>query len=265
LLEAVPLDQPRRHPERSADAGCHVGINRCHVRREEIRENEGIHGRVVGSIAQKGAIYCAGRRLLLYSAKHVYEVTPPIVGPIIENPLHGERIRFLKTAPETNGELVQYESWLAPGGSVGDPHVHPVQESRFTVLEGTASFSIHGARFELGPGQQLTIPARTAHCLWNASEVDTHLLVEFRPGMRKQEFSETTFGLARDGQHHLHGLSNMLQWAVIAAAYRRETRSLGRPLWMRLGLPALAPVGWLLGYRAHYSRYCTRESGQLAS
>ena len=191
-------------------------------------------------------------------------MTSPIVGPIIENPLHGERIRFLKTAPETHGELVQYESWLAPGGSVGDPHLHPVQESRFTVVSGTASFSIHGARFELGPGQQLTVPRQTAHCLWNAGEVEAHLVVEFRPGMLKQEFSETTFGLARDGKHHLRGIGNMLQWAVIAAAYRRESRPLSQPLWLRLGLPALAPVGWLLGYRAHYPRYCTRASGELA-
>src|ERR1700680_2594250 len=174
------------------------------------------------------------------------EVTPPIVGPIIENPLHGERIRFHKTVPETKGELVQYESWLAPGGSVGDPHVHPVQESRFTVLSGTASFSLHGARFDLGPGQQLTVPRRTAHCLWNAGEVEAHLLVEFRPGMLKQEFSETTFGLARDGKHHLRGVGNMLQWAVIAAAYRRESRPLSRPIWLRVAPPAVAPGWWVV-------------------
>ncbi len=192
-------------------------------------------------------------------------MTSPIIGPIIENPLYGERIRFLKTVPETNGELVQYESWLAPGGGVGDPHVHPLQESRFTVISGTASFSIHGARFELGPGQQLTVPPRTAHNLWNGGDVEAHLVVEFRPGLLKQEFSETTFGLARDGKHQLSGIGNMLQGAVIAAAYRRETRPLGRPLWLRLGLPALAPLGWLLGYRAHYRRYCTREADQFAS
>ncbi len=51
---------------------------------------------------------------------------------------------------------------------------------------------------------------------------------------------------------------------MIAAAYRRETRALGQPLWVRLALPALAPVGWLVGYRAHYPRYCTRAD-QLAS
>ena len=160
---------------------------------------------------------------------------------------------------------MQYESWLAPGGGVGDAHTHPVQESRFTVVSGTASFSVQGARFDLGPGQELRVPPRTAHCLWNAGDSEVHLLVEFRPGMLKQEFSETTFGLARDGRHHRRGIRNMLQCAVITAAYRKETQPLGQPLWLRLGLPALAPVGWLLGYRAHYPRYCTRDSDRLAS
>lgn len=189
-------------------------------------------------------------------------MTPVIVGPIIENPLYGERIRFLKTVPETNGELVQYESWLAPGGRVGVPHFHPVQESHFTVVSGSASFSVHGARFVLGPGQELTVPARTPHCLWNAGDVEAHLVIEFRPGMLKQEYYETFFGLARDGKYQLRGLSNILQWAVITAVYRRESRPLSQPTWLRWGLLLLAPVGWLLGYRAHYLRYCTRTDGK---
>jgi len=153
---------------------------------------------------------------------------------------------------------VQYESWLGPGGGVGPAHVHPLQSSHFTVVSGTASFSIAGARFELGPGQRLTVPARTPHCLWNEGEVEAHLIVEFRPGLLKQEFYETTFGLARDGKYQLQGFSNLMQYAVVAAAYRRESRRLGQPLFMRYGLPALAPLGRLLGYRAHYARYCTR-------
>ena len=189
-------------------------------------------------------------------------MTPPIVGPIIENPLYRERVRFLKTVPETDGALVQYESWLAPGGGVGPAHVHPVQSSHFTVVSGVASFSVAGARFELGPGQVLTVPPRTAHCLWNAGEVEAHLIVEFRPGLLKQEFYETVFGLARDGKYRLRGAGNLLQWAVIAGAYRRESRQLGQHLLMRLSLLALAPVGWMLGYRAHYARYCTRPESR---
>ena len=115
-------------------------------------------------------------------------MTPLIVGQIIENPLHGERIRFLKTAPETNGELVQYESWMAPGGTVGVAHVHPIQTSHFLVVSGRASFRVEGADIELGPGEQLTVPPRTPHRLWNSGDVEAHLIVEFWSGLLKQEF-----------------------------------------------------------------------------
>ncbi len=184
-------------------------------------------------------------------------MTHSIVGPILENPLHGERIRFLKTVPDTNGELVQYESWLAPGGSVGVPHVHPVQESHFTVLSGRATFLVGGRQFEVGAGEVLSVPRRTPHYLWNASDGETHLIIEFRPGLLKQEFFEVTFGLARDGKHR-GWYRNALQWAVLTAAYRKETRPLDERTLVRLALLLLAPVGWLLGYRAHYPHYCVR-------
>jgi quercetin dioxygenase-like cupin family protein len=182
--------------------------------------------------------------------------------PIIENPLYGERIRFLKTVPETNGEMVQYESWMAPGGHVGVPHVHPIQESRFQVISGQASFRVGGQDFVLAAGQALSVPARTPHYLWNSGDTDAHLVIEFRPGLLKQEFFETTFGLARE-RRHLSGLSRILQLAVLTAAYRSETRPLHQPAMVRLGLLALAPLAWLLGFRAHYDRYCTRREGSL--
>jgi len=180
---------------------------------------------------------------------------------IITNPLFGERIRFLKTSPETEGQLVQYESWIAPGGSVGIPHVHPLQESHFLVVSGKASFRVAGNDIQLGAGEQLTVSPRTPHYLWNGSEAETHLIVEFRPGLLKQEYFETTFGLARDGMSYPHGHGNIFQRAVLTAAYGNESRPLGQHPFERLGLIALAPVAWLLGYRAHYPRYCVRREG----
>jgi mannose-6-phosphate isomerase-like protein (cupin superfamily) len=181
-------------------------------------------------------------------------------GPIIENPLHGERVRFLKTVPETDGELLQYESWLAPLGSVGVPHVHPVQESRFLLLSGRASFMVDGHSLELGPGETLTVGPRTPHYLWNAGDTEAHLIIEFRPGLLKQEYFETSFGLARDGRLNLNGIRNLLQYAVLTAAYRKESRPLNQARWVHAALICLAPLGRLLGYRAHYARYCTRPA-----
>ncbi|MGH3044790.1 MAG: hypothetical protein ACRDM2_08680 [Gaiellaceae bacterium] len=64
-------------------------------------------------------------------------------GKTIENPVTGEKILFLQTAAETNGELVEIEVAVQPDGAVAAAHVHPYQSERFEVLEGTLEFR-HG-------------------------------------------------------------------------------------------------------------------------
>ena len=53
-------------------------------------------------------------------------------GDVIENPVTGERITFLKTTRETNGELLRFEYVVPPGFTIPE-HVHPRQEERHEV------------------------------------------------------------------------------------------------------------------------------------
>ena len=61
-------------------------------------------------------------------------------GQTIENPVTGETITFLRTAAETDGELVEIEVTVQPDGAVAAAHVHPYQSERFEILEGTLEF-----------------------------------------------------------------------------------------------------------------------------
>src|SRR3954468_1752186 len=54
-------------------------------------------------------------------------------GQTIENPVSGERITFIRTAADTDGELLEIELELSPDGAVPGAHVHPEQEERFEV------------------------------------------------------------------------------------------------------------------------------------
>jgi hypothetical protein len=51
-------------------------------------------------------------------------------GDVITNPVTGERLRFLKTARDTGGELVRVEVTVEPNGFVAAAHVHPHQSER---------------------------------------------------------------------------------------------------------------------------------------
>ena len=175
-------------------------------------------------------------------------------GDVIEHPITRERIIFRKTAHDTNGELLQADFYLPPGGFVAAEHIHPLQEERFEVLTGTLRGRIAGKEVTGGPGETVVVPAGTPHVWWNSGDAEMHVLVEVRPALRIEVFFETFFGLAQDTKvNPKTGLPNPLQLAVTLQAFRHEI-ILARPprLAQRLLFGSLAPIGSLLGYRAEY-------------
>ena len=65
---------------------------------------------------------------------------------IVKNGATGERVRFIRTADETGGELLVMEDhWTRPGHVV-PRHIHPGIEERWTVIEGTVGTRSTGRR-----------------------------------------------------------------------------------------------------------------------
>ncbi len=121
-------------------------------------------------------------------------------GDVIEHPGTGEQITFRKTARETGGMELVLEFTMRPGGFVAGAHVHPNQEERFDVLEGTVRFRVDGQERDAGPGQTVVVPAGVRHVWWNPGATPARLIVRFGPALRTEEFFEVFFGLAKDGK-----------------------------------------------------------------
>jgi mannose-6-phosphate isomerase-like protein (cupin superfamily) len=185
-------------------------------------------------------------------------------GVTIENPVTRERLTFLATRRETNGELLRFEHIFAPGGFVPAAHLHPRQEERFEVLSGSPRFRIGEEERAARPGERLVVPAGVPHTWWNEGEDETHVIVEVRPALRTEVIFETHYGLARDGKLNKRALPNPLFAAVLAQEFQDEVRVAPQKEILLSRLPApviailiavLAPLGRLLGYRGTYPRY----------
>ena len=59
---------------------------------------------------------------------------------LISNPISGEQILIHTSGAETDGKLLVFDLFLPPGKHVPSRHTHPIQEERFTILAGTASW-----------------------------------------------------------------------------------------------------------------------------
>jgi quercetin dioxygenase-like cupin family protein len=182
-------------------------------------------------------------------------------GDILENPVTGERMHFLKTSADTKGEYVLIELTARPGAVVAAKHLHPYQTERFEILSGRLAAKVDGKEIEAGPGDSLTVEAGQSHVWWNAGDDELVFRAEVRPALKFEQLIETMFGLAADGKTNKKGMPNPLRLAVIAKEHFDDVRLPFPPVWMqRIGLAMGAPVGRALGFRATYE-----PSGAAAS
>jgi mannose-6-phosphate isomerase-like protein (cupin superfamily) len=182
-------------------------------------------------------------------------------GERIENPVTGERIVWRATSRETGGELLAFDFWLRPGGSVPLAHVHPRQEERFLIVAGRARIRVGWRKLVLGPGEEVVVSPGTVHRLWNAGADELHAIIEFRPAGRLEQGFEQLFGLARDGRLGKRGIPNPLRMAVMAPEYLDEVALPFVPgAVQRAVFAPLAPIGRALGYKAFDPAYGPRLS-----
>jgi len=185
-------------------------------------------------------------------------------GDTIENPVTGERLVFTKTSAETGGEYVLFECFVKPSGFVAAAHVHPFQEERFQILEGSVTFRLDGEELPTGPGDRVLVVAGRKHQFWNAGDEEARFSCEVRPALQFEQLIETMFSLAQAGKTNRKGMPNPLRLAVIARAHFDTVRLPFPPAWMqRMGLALGAPLGGLLGYTPTYEPEPEQVAGEV--
>jgi len=159
----------------------------------------------------------------------------------IADPVGGQRWVFRRTGADTNGELLEADFYVTPGGFVRE-HVHPAQEETFTGVSGTFVLDVDGQARAIGPGDHVVIPPRTPHGFRAASE-DAHLIVQVRPALHLDDYFRTFLGLSRDHRIRMpvKGLPGPL--LVVALVLDRFAPEIAAP---RVPLALQRPMWWVL-------------------
>lgn len=165
----------------------------------------------------------------------------------------GETIEFVRTAADTDGELLAINLTLTPDGHVPGTHVHPEQEERFEVVSGTMKFKLGGRTMIAGPGETVVVPPGKRQRFSNAGTEDAHVRVEVRPALRMEELFETTVALAEEGRVLGTGMPKPLDPALFVREYKREVRSPFPPPWVVRA--TTAPLAALARRGGHDERY----------
>jgi quercetin dioxygenase-like cupin family protein len=137
-------------------------------------------------------------------------------GDVIENPVTGQRLIFLVTSADSDGELFAAEGIFPPGGFAGVAHIHPHQDEHFEVLAGHAVFDIDGARHVLGADNTIDVPRGTKHTFANAGEDEMRVRFEFRPALASTDrFYELYFAFAQQGRVNTKAMPGLLDIATV--------------------------------------------------
>jgi mannose-6-phosphate isomerase-like protein (cupin superfamily) len=175
-------------------------------------------------------------------------------GQVLVNPASGERITFRRTAAQTRGKLVTIDLELPQGARVpGGLHIHPLQEERFEVLEGTMRFRMRRRKILAGPAKVVVVPPRVAHDFANVGNETALVRVDIRPALKMEQLFETAVSLAEEGRTMMKGIPRPLDLALFTREFEQEVQKALPPLWLqRL---ALAPLSWIAQRRGYDARY----------
>ncbi len=180
----------------------------------------------------------------------------------IENPLAGERVTFLATAEETNGEYVRIRNETSAGARGTVLHYHLAYTEAFKVLKGTLDVCVGTKEnhLVLAEGESVLVPLNTAHRFWNSSTEPVVFEVEIKPARNFEKAIRAHFGLVQDGKTNEKAIpKNIFELALINEL--SESYIVGMPLFLQKRIfGALARIARWRGYDPEFSKY-TKPDG----
>ena len=102
-------------------------------------------------------------------------------------------------------------------GRVPGAHVHPSQEERFHVLEGTMKFRLGLRKIVASAGETVVVPAGRMHKFANGGDGVARARVEVVPALDMEDLLCTTTELALEGNVLRSGMPKPLHLALFVA------------------------------------------------
>jgi quercetin dioxygenase-like cupin family protein len=140
------------------------------------------------------------------------------VQPTAHDPVHGVAYAFT-----ADGQNLIVDSWFEPGAKLPE-HFHPIQEERWSVVEGRATIQNGDFKGVVVPedGAQIVKPG-TKHSIEALGE-PAHLRAVVLPALSLQEFLEDSAAAAREGLFVKGGIPRNLRGARWAATFLERHR-----------------------------------------
>ena len=151
-------------------------------------------------------------------------------GSVLEMDPLGLRVEFVRTAQETDGELLEMTVTGRPRGFLAQRHVHSSQVERLEVISGAMKVKMNGREHILTSGQSIEVPAGTPHTQAPVGEGPGSVRIQVRPAGRTQAFLEQVARLCREGKVTRAGYPRPVAGAELVLEYSDTGHAASPPL-----------------------------------
>jgi mannose-6-phosphate isomerase-like protein (cupin superfamily)/uncharacterized protein YndB with AHSA1/START domain len=127
----------------------------------------------------------------------------------------GVRVELLRTAADTDGELLEAEVVGRAKGFLAQSHVHAHQVERLEVVEGVLELRVGSGVHRLGPGESMEVPAGTPHRQRPGGEGPGRVRIQVRPAGRTEEFLRRLAAMSAAGDFLRGGWPRPLAGAAL--------------------------------------------------
>jgi len=166
-------------------------------------------------------------------------VAPPgtiSAAAVIRDPV--SRVRYVIDDHGEDGLVV--DTWIEPGGGL-PPHLHPVQQEIWTVVQGKVRFRLGWGERVIAPEDgEIVVDPGMVHAVTACTGTEARLRCVVTPALRFRPFLEESAAAAREGLFTPRGLPRGMAGARFAAAFLKRYR--GETVFLR---PPRA-LQWLL-------------------
>jgi uncharacterized protein YndB with AHSA1/START domain len=161
-------------------------------------------------------------------------------GDVLDMTPLGCRVQLIRTAAETDGDLLEFDVLGRPRGFLVQPHVHVGQVERYEVMARTLKIVENGREHLLGPGETMEVPAGVSHRQMPGDEADDgHVRVQARPAGTTQAFLERVADMCAAGEFNRFGFPRPVAGALLVSDFGDEGHATHPPLGVQKALARL--------------------------
>jgi uncharacterized protein YndB with AHSA1/START domain/mannose-6-phosphate isomerase-like protein (cupin superfamily) len=161
-------------------------------------------------------------------------------GDVLDMAQLGCKVQLIRTAAETDGELIEFDVIGRPRGFLVQPHVHVDQSERYEVIARTLKIVEDGREHLLGPGETMEVPAGVSHRQMPGDDGDDgHVRVQARPAGNTQAFLERVAAMCSAGEFNRFGFPRPVAGARLVSDFGDEGHATRPPLAVQKALARL--------------------------